>query len=106
MEVKIFTKAIIDLEEISTWYDLQSSGLGENFLYEIDTKILKICLNPFSIPIDFKGIRKAIIYKFPYHIYFDIEDKIYIYAILHARRNPYEMPSIVKLRKVFGNANE
>jgi plasmid stabilization system protein ParE len=78
-----------DLQVSKEWYDLQKELLGEKFINEIDKTLQIILLNPFQFP-KIKGeIRRAIIQKFPFGIFFFVEkDNINVIAIFHFSRNP------------------
>ncbi len=81
--------AEIDLIEAKEWYDLQKENLGSEFIQEIRNTIRKISENPFQFPVIKFKIRKALILKFPYSVFFYIDDKIInIFAIFHTHRNP------------------
>jgi len=54
-----------------------------------DTFYKHIRLNPSSFPIAYKDVRKYVVIKFPFVIYYRIVDvSIQVIAIFHTSRNP------------------
>ncbi len=82
-----------DLIENFQYYDLIDENLAQKFVQEIQNKISKIKQNPNSY---FKvsnkyHVRRCVVQKFPYSIYFRVKEQesiISITAILHQFRNP------------------
>ncbi len=82
-------EAELDLHEAYRWYDERSPGLGGDFLLAIDDGISVIREYPESCPIVYQQIRRALIKRFPYGLYFLLEkERIVIIAVFHASRNP------------------
>lgn len=72
------------------FYNKNVKLLGNHFLEEIQNSIEIIQKNPDRYQIGKYGIRKYIIHRFPYNIYFRCEfQKIFIIAIAHHKRKPY-----------------
>jgi toxin ParE1/3/4 len=81
--------AELDAIEAANWYNAKRDGLGNEFLLALDAKINAIERNPQQFAFAYKNIRRALTERFPYGIFFSIEnDTIYVLAILHTRRNP------------------
>ncbi len=82
-------EAEAELEEAFAWYEQQVAGLGEHFLLAIDATIDSIQRNPLQYPVVYNGIRRALTRRFPYQVFFVVEDmQISIIAIFHGMRNP------------------
>jgi plasmid stabilization system protein ParE len=78
-----------DLEEARDWYEDQRPGLGVEFLAEVDAAIYRLADAPQRFPEVHGSLRRGLLRRFPYAIYFLAEaDRIVIVAILHQRRNP------------------
>ena len=78
-----------DLYDVRKWYNLQKNYLGKKVVQEIKKTIKRINENPFQFPIEKKQIRKAVVHKFPYSIFFYINnDIINIFAIFNSHRDP------------------
>lgn len=71
------------------WYETQDEGLGNEFLRAVDVCLSAIQRHPMSYPLIYKQIRRALVRKFPYGIFYLIErDRIVIVACFHVRRDP------------------
>lgn len=78
-----------ELEEAKEWYDSQKQNLGNEFVLEIDKAITRISENPFQFLEIKKYVRRAIVSRFPYSLFFYINDmNINIFAVFHLSRNP------------------
>lgn len=91
MKFKIFItpEAEVDILESKYWYEQKLSRLGSQFITKIDNKISTIRESPRQFPIVKSSIRRALINKFPFAIFFVIkENTIIILAVSHVKRNP------------------
>jgi len=78
-----------ELNDAVDFYNLELSGLGNNFKEEIKKSINRILDYPTAWPTVTQYIRKYILHKFPYKILYSLEkDHIYIIAIAHQHRKP------------------
>lgn len=78
-----------DLKKAFLWYEDKRTGLGSDFLLQVDAGINFINRNPETHPVKYRGTRKHLIKRFPYKIiYFIEEEKIIVIAVLHGRRSP------------------
>lgn len=83
--------AQLDLKEVYTWYEQQKTGLGEEFLDELDVTILAIERNPFHAFSVENLCRRISLKRFPYDIIYLIDTEDYlvkIIAISHQHRKP------------------
>jgi hypothetical protein len=79
----------IDIVTGKNWYNSQQNTLGDEFISELENKIKVIKSNPYLFPSIKKDIRKALIKRFPFGIYYFVEgDVINIFAVIHFSRNP------------------
>jgi hypothetical protein len=68
---------------------MKRSGLGSEFLEAIDKMVKGIAENPERFPIVRKGIRRAVLPRFPYSIFYRIvSGHIVVIACFHGKRNP------------------
>lgn len=83
-------KAEQDLDDAFQWYERQDPGLGKEFIRCVDAGIATLNRYPFHHPIiQNEHVRRAILNRFPFSIYFINEEAlITIFAILHQRRSP------------------
>ena len=80
-----------DIEAAFEWYESEQPGLGLEFLNETRATHLRILDEPLKYAVLRSGIRRAITRRFPYGIYFSIEDDVVlIIAVLHTARDPAE----------------
>ena len=81
-----------DLTEILGWYKTQStSDLQKQFIQELSKTFKVLQASPKSFAPRFKKARCGVVKKFPYNIYYwvdDVKQDINIFAILHQSRNP------------------
>ena len=86
----IFTQAArAELIEAQNWYEGEATGLGRRFRQTVDALIERITDNPLRFPIVFKNVRRALLRRFPYSLFFVVEDDaLIVIACFHASRNP------------------
>ncbi len=71
------------------WYEQQREGLGQEFLEEISDAVAAIESEPLRFPVTFRGLRRALVRRFPYGIFFVIRgDTIIVVAAAHLARDP------------------
>ena len=89
MRVEFYEPAYIEYQEAIDFYNLQSEGLGNKFIQEIDKVITIIKNYPESLSQYTRHTRKAVANVFPYNIIYTIhKDYIEILAIAHQHRRP------------------
>ena len=78
-----------DLLEAQRWYEAQQSGLGGEFRAAIDSVFVRLVENPHLYPLVYRGLRRAVVRRFPYLVYFTAEaEVITVLACLHSKRRP------------------
>jgi plasmid stabilization system protein ParE len=78
-----------DVADAAAWYENQSAGLGAEFLDEILAACNIIAENPQMYPVLHRGTRRAVIHKFPFGIYYRVEnDLVTVVGVMHASRDP------------------
>ena len=78
-----------DIKDAIVWYNEQKENLGDEFLQDVKSLVLRINNKPLQFPIIRKNIRRAILNRFPYAIFFIISDSnIIVFAVFHTKRNP------------------
>ncbi|WP_254174183.1 type II toxin-antitoxin system RelE/ParE family toxin [Planktothrix pseudagardhii] len=77
-----------ELNEAYDWYENQQTGLGDDFLDSIDEVLNRICQMPESYPIVYRDVRRSVVRRFPYLVYYRIvSSRVIITAIFHSRRD-------------------
>lgn len=89
MKIKILSSAIEDLYEGRLFYEKQGEGLGEYFFDSLFSDIDSLVLYA-GIHITVFGYYRLLSKKFPYAIYYKLEDEsvVVIYRVLDLRRDP------------------
>ncbi len=78
-----------DLSAAAAWYETQRAGLGKAFLDEVLTAVERLERQPLAYPKVYKHVRRALLRRFPFAIYYLLEaDVIVILGVLHGRRHP------------------
>lgn len=94
MKYKLLVKAeaIQDMAEAFDWYENKRTGLGSEFLDEVDEYYNRIAQNPGQYQ-SHRNQRVAIMHRFPYKIVYEIEQEetIVVYAVYHDKRNPEKL---------------
>ena len=82
-------EAEADLREARAWYEQQRSGLGDEFLAEIDRVFSMIEARPDGYAVIHRTARKASARRFPYIVlYVARDDDVFVLGVFHHRRNP------------------
>jgi plasmid stabilization system protein ParE len=78
-----------DVAEAYRWYEEQRTGLGADFILCFEEGLAKIQRTPAMYPIVYKNVRRLLIRRFPYGIFYvDEEALIVVLAVFHERRDP------------------
>ncbi|MBA4405850.1 plasmid stabilization protein [bacterium] len=89
MILEFLEPAYIEYQEAIEYYNLQSDGLGNKFIVEIDRTISIIKNYPESFTKYTEHLRKAVVTAFPYNLIYSIqEEKTIIMAVAHQHRKP------------------
>ncbi len=84
-------RADLDVAATFDWYEKEQGGLGRAFLAELGAAYDRIAGGPLVYQDLRAGIRRALLRRFPYAVYFAIEsDAIVVLAVLHVGRDPAE----------------
>lgn len=78
-----------DLAEAQAWYDRQRSGLSADFLANVDQVFDRIRKTPQMHAEVYQDVRRAVVRRFPYVIYYRIEiDVVAVLAVIRGGRDP------------------
>ena len=79
-----------ELREIKRYYEDRSPGLGIQFIDEFERQVLLLAANPERWMVASADIRRCLMRRFPYIIYFRRvgPEKIRITVVKHQRRHP------------------
>jgi plasmid stabilization system protein ParE len=78
-----------DIEDVCSWYERRSEGLGRAFLQSVQNVLDTIELYPRMYPVARDEVRRAEVARFPYGIVYIIEgDDILVIGVFHNSREP------------------
>lgn len=84
-------RADLDVATTFDWYEKEQAGLGQEFLDELRATYDRVADGPLAYQDLRSGIRRALVRRFPYAVYFAVEgDVVVVLAVLHAGRDPAE----------------
>ncbi len=66
------TKALSDIEEVVTYYNQLSSGLGNKFLLDFNLIYKAFDLNPLFASVKYDDVRCAGLKKFPFSVHYAV----------------------------------
>jgi plasmid stabilization system protein ParE len=82
-------KALDDVSRIRTWYRKIDPVLEDRFVRALNVGLDRIEAHPFGYQVVYRNSRRGLLDKFPYSIYYLIQDAIIIVlAVIHHKRNP------------------
>lgn len=83
--LSITTKAQKDVSKAYEWYEDKVTGLGFEFIQNVDARIKHIARKPQHFQLVYgNSVRRALVSRFPFAIYFVEKDtSLIVFAILH-----------------------
>lgn len=90
MEARYRVEAARDLASAFAWYERQRRGLGERFLERFEESVALILDMPEAFPRVHGELRRALLRRFPYSVYYRLLDSEHLEIIgcLHTRQDP------------------
>lgn len=90
-ELLIIDDTETDIKDAVEWYRGVGTGLDDEFIRAVDASLHAICRNPSLYPEVYKNVRRGLLRKFPYGIYYFVfEETVVVLACFHSRRNPQD----------------
>jgi plasmid stabilization system protein ParE len=92
-EYRLVAEPRVDLDVAAAyqWYENEQPGLGLEFLDQLRATYDRIAAGPLQHQDLRSGIRRALLRRFPYAVYYAVEgDLVIVLALLHASRDPAE----------------
>jgi toxin ParE1/3/4 len=87
-KVQVRRAAELDVAEAQVWYEAQRAGLRADFHSEISKVFTILTENPLIYPALYRNVRRAIVHRFPYLIWYRIlGEEVTVLACTHARQN-------------------
>lgn len=88
MSLLVTSAAQADLLAAARWYEEREDGLATRFLSEVGATLDRITRIPRVYPTAHIGLRRALVQRFPYSVYFDVgPTDIAVLAVLHQRQD-------------------
>jgi plasmid stabilization system protein ParE len=86
--VRFLPEALEDLSETQSWYASREPGLGQAFAEAIAAAVERIILDSASFPCVEAEVRRLVVRRFPYAVYFrEVGNEILVLAV-HGRQDP------------------
>lgn len=91
--LKFSTRALREIGEARTWYEMQNPGLGEEFVAAIALQLKRLEQAPLLYAEVIPKVHRALLPRFPYGLFYVVrQDLVYVLAVLHDARNPSQWP--------------
>ncbi len=90
IRISIHDAAEAELAEAASFYESRTSGLGHAFLDEFEKSLARISADAEAFPTMGRNVRRLIVHRFPYSLFFAVEseDFIRVLAVAHQKRRP------------------
>jgi toxin ParE1/3/4 len=89
LPVVLRDEAQAEFDEAFDWYDAQRIGLAPAFAAEVQKVFDRIAANPFMHQAVFADIRRGVVRRFPYSIFYRPHpERVEVIAVFHTSRNP------------------
>ena len=88
MKIVVTRQAQADIAQAAEWYEAKGEGLGDKFLDQVSDALDRIALNPRGYAAVFRDLRRCVVPRFPYALWFRVQGETLIVACLHSKRNP------------------
>lgn len=90
--INLTPAAVEDIQTAMDYYNSRSVNLGFRFTDEVDNSLQAIAKMPEAYGYRYKNVRAKLLYKFPFLVFFIIDDKKFIVKILrifNTNQEPY-----------------
>lgn len=89
MRYRFVEEALAEFIAAGRYYNQQIPGLGDAFVDEVEAAIGRIFQSPTTWRIVEDDVRRYLVHRFPYGIYYTIEnDIVIIWAVSNLHRDP------------------
>jgi toxin ParE1/3/4 len=91
--LKFSSRALREIGEAQEWYELQSPGLGEEFIAAMELQLKRLEQAPLLYAEVIPNVRRALLPRFPYGLFYAVRGSLVnVLAVLHDARNPRQWP--------------
>ena len=85
--IRLREEVVNDLSAAADWYNDQRAGLGDEFVQAAFAAIDELAERPTWFPVVRKHVRRALMKRFPYAIYFKVErSAVTVFVVVHTAR--------------------
>ena len=90
MIIEYHPAVALELDEIRNYYNQRSAGLGDEFVDEFERQVLRIAAAPERWMVIERDIRRSMLKRFPFVIYFRrvASNRIRVTVVKHQRQHP------------------
>jgi len=87
--VRLLLPAEQEMFAAARFYEMQASGLGQDFLDKIELALRELVTTPERWPIVQDDTRRHLIKRFPYSLLYRVDpNEVVILAVMHQKRHP------------------
>jgi plasmid stabilization system protein ParE len=91
--LKFSSRATRETGEAQEWYELQSPGLGDEFIAAMELPLKRLEQSPLLYAEVIPNIHRALLPRFPYGLFYAVRgDLVHVLAVLHDASNPKKWP--------------
>ena len=91
LPVLLSEAARLEFDDAFDWYESKQAGLGVEFAAAVQDVFDRISQLPFLHSVVKEDVRRAVVRRFPYSVFYRPEDdRIVVVAVFHDRRDPIE----------------
>lgn len=82
-------QAEVDVDQAMAWYESERTGLGIEFLQDLNVLLERVEDNPLQFPLVHQEMRRGMLSRFPYGVCFTVDaTQILVLAVVHLHRHP------------------
>jgi toxin ParE1/3/4 len=92
--INLTPAAVEDIQTAMDYYNSRSLKLGYRFTDEVDNSLQAIAELPQAYGYRYKNVRAKLLYKFPFLVFFIINDDksiVEVLSIFHTSQEPYSL---------------
>lgn len=99
-ELRLRPELLDDVAETFAWYENTATGLGHEFLRSYFAALSVLTRQPTLSRKIHRGFRRVLLGRFPYAIYFRLEQKYVVaFLLVHGARDPAAIRITLRERK-------
>lgn len=92
--VRLTRVAERDLEQAAGWYRREAPAVSPRFRRAVRELQRNIGERPMAYPVVRRGLRRAVMARFPYSLFFQVHDEgVLVVAVVHHARHPRHWPN-------------